>query len=69
MGFFFDTRLIGFGHRQFLGNSARFRLLLWACQFLVCPSVALVSVCLYTFVRTGRTLAKIKNVKNDVCRF
>ena len=53
-------------NQNFLGNSARFRLQLWACQFLrssVCLSVCLSVHVSVTFVRTGHTLAKITNVK------
>ena len=47
---------------KFIGKSAKFRLQLSACPFLcVCVSATSVSI--------GSTLAKIKQVKNDVCRF
>ena len=52
-----------------LGQTARFRHSFWLVCFCVCLCVC-VSVCLsVTFVHTGRTLAKIKNLKYDVCRF
>ena len=43
---------------------------IYICKILPIAMGLSVSVCQsVTFVRTGRTLAKIKNVKNEVCRF
>ena len=54
---------------KFLGKSARFAYSQGLVRFCVCLCVC-VCVCLSVkIVSTAHTLAKIKNIKNAVCRF